>query len=95
MGISWYICTILYTILDRSLEVKLPTIWTDEAEEVERVKEEKASEERRSRKNMKVRKKGRNVANYYGFYVYVTSFVASETGNVGSLKRRVWSHLGR
>ena len=37
-------------IIEGSLEVKLPTIWTDEAEEVGRVREEKEPEERRSRR---------------------------------------------
>jgi hypothetical protein len=35
-------------LIEGSLEVKLPTIWTDEAPEVGRVREEK--EERRSEK---------------------------------------------
>jgi hypothetical protein len=37
-------------IIEGSLEVKLPTIWTDGKEEVGRVREEKRREERRSKK---------------------------------------------
>jgi len=43
---------ILYVvIIEGSLEVKLPTIWTDEKAEVrrEKIREEKESEERRCR----------------------------------------------
>jgi hypothetical protein len=39
--------------MEGSLEVKLKTIWTDEAVEVGRGREEKESEERRSEKRRK------------------------------------------
>ena len=38
----------LQIVTKESLEVKLPTIWTDEAAEVERVREESGSEEKKS-----------------------------------------------
>jgi hypothetical protein len=49
-------------LIEESLEVKLPSIWTDGKAEVGRVREEKSrrekiSEERVSRKKMQVRKK--------------------------------------
>jgi hypothetical protein len=34
-------------MIEGSLEVKLPTIWTDEAAEVRKVREEKESEEKK------------------------------------------------
>ena len=39
---------LLYYIAEGSLEVKLPTIWTDGKAEVGRVREEKRREEKRS-----------------------------------------------
>ena len=40
-------------IVKGSLEVKLPTIWTDEKAEVGRAKEEKRREEKRRRKKIR------------------------------------------
>jgi hypothetical protein len=58
-------------IIEGSLEVKLPAIWTDGKAEVGRVREEnvreKIREEKGIRKKIKVRKKGRNVAKYCVF----------------------------
>ena len=61
-------------MIEGSLEVKLPTIWTDGKAEVERVREEKRrEEERRSKKRKSQRKedagarKGRKVAKHYVF----------------------------
>ena len=45
-----HISSILYSIFEESLEVKHPTIWTDEKAEVGRVKEKRRAEERRSEK---------------------------------------------
>ena len=87
-------------IIEGSFELKLPTIWTDEKAEVGRVREEK-----RRRKTINKRKshkkedegagKGRKVAKRG--VVFVQCFVAPEGRKVrvGSLKRRVRSHLGR
>ena len=79
-----------------SLEVKLPTIWTDEKqrwEESEKKREEKRREEERISKKRKPQKKedpgarkGRKVARHC---------VAPEGRKVGSLKRRVQSHVVR
>jgi hypothetical protein len=44
-------------IIEGSLEVKLPTIWTDEADEVGRVREEKEPEDQGARKGRKVAKR--------------------------------------
>jgi len=67
----------IYIILERNLEVKLPTIWTDEKqrwEESEKRREEKRREEdRRSKKRKSEKKedlgarKGRKVAKHYVF----------------------------
>jgi hypothetical protein len=78
----------LYWIIEGSLEAKLPTIWTDEAE-MGRVREKRRVEERRSEKRKTQKedadaRKGRKVAKH-----------APEGRKVGSLKRRVRSHLAR
>ena len=64
----------IYFIIEGSLEVKLPTIWTDEKAEVGRVREEKRrEEERRSEKRKSQKKedpgarKGRKVAKHCSF----------------------------
>ena len=82
-------------VIQGSLEVKLPTIWTDEKQRWE------GSEKRRRRKKIKKGKspkkedpgarKGRKVANT----VFFQCFVAQEGRKVGSLKRRVRSQLAR
>ena len=68
-----------------NLEVKLPTIWTDEAAEMG------SREEKGRRKKIKLREKVEKSRNT----VFFEGFVAPEGRKVGSLKRRVWSHLGR
>ena len=84
-------------IFEGSLEVKLPTIWTDGKAEVGRVREEKRREEKRRRKKKSQKKedpgarKGRKVAKHCFFQW----FVAPEGRKVGSLKRRVRSQLAR
>ena len=72
-------------IIEGSLEVKLPTIWTVEKQRWEE-SEEKRSEERRCRcvKHWKSR-----------FTVFFQWFVAPQGRKVGSLKRRVRRHLAR
>ena len=84
-------------LIEGSLEVKLPTIWTDEKAEMERVREKRRVEERRSEKRKSQKKedadarKGRKSRNT-AFFQW---FVAPEGRKVGSLKRRVRSHLSR
>ena len=82
--------------IEGSLEVKLPTIWTDRKAEVVRVKEEtrrrKKIKKRKSQKKEDPRAgKGRKVQNT----VFFKWFVAPEGRKVGSLKRRVRSQLAR
>jgi len=43
-------------IIEGSLEVKLPTIWTDQKAEMGRVREEKKKEERRKKKEKRRKK---------------------------------------
>jgi len=79
-------------LAEGSLEVKFPTIWTDEKQRWEE-SAKRREEERESlrRKKIQAREKvgkSRNTA----FFQW---FVAPEGRKVGSLKRRVWSPLGR
>ena len=97
-GVRMHSALYNYFLAEGSLEVKLPTIWTDGKAEVGRVREEKRREERRSEKRKsqkkedagarKSQKKSRNTA-------FFNWFVAPEGRKVGSLKRRVRRHLGR
>ena len=82
-------------MIEGSLEVKLPTIWTNEKqrweeserrEEQKKIREEKESEERTDAR------KGRKSRETLYFF---RCFVAPEGRKVGSLKRRVQSHLAR
>ena len=82
-------------VVQGSLEVKLPTIWTDEKkrwEESEKRREERRSEKRKSQKKEdQSARKGRKVAKHCVFPM----FWGSQGRKVGSLKRRVRSHLER
>jgi len=86
-------------MIEGNLEVKLPTIWTDGKAEVGRVREEKRKEEERRSEKRKSQKKedagvrkGRKVAKYC---VFSNGLWLRRVENVGSLKRRVRSHLVR
>ena len=80
-----------------SLEVNLRTVWTDGKAEVGRVREEKKQkreDQRRGRvrrKKMQAREKIAKSRNS----VFFQWFVAPEGRRVGSLKRRVRSHVAR
>ena len=75
-----------------SLEVKLPTIWTDEKQSREEAERRERLEERRvRRKKMQMREKVGKSRNT----VFFQWFVALEGRKVGSLKRRVRSQLAR
>ena len=85
-------------LFEGSLEVKLPTIWTDEkqsreeAERREEIRREKSQRrERVRRKKMQMREKVGKSRNT----VFFQWFVAPEGRKVGSLKRRVRSQLAR
>jgi len=79
------------------LEGNLLTIWTDETAEVGKVREKKGirkkiREEKESEaKKMQVREKAEKSRKN----VFFQCFVAQEGRKVGSLKRRVRSHLRR
>ena len=84
-------------MIEGSLEVKLPTIWTDEKQSRARVREkrkirrEKIRRERVRRKKMQMREKvGKS-----RFTVFFQWFVAKEGRKVGLLKLRVRSQLAR
>ena len=81
----------IYTI-EGSLEVKLPTIWTDEKRSrAEAERRERLEERRVRRKKMQMREKVGKAPNP----VFFQWFVAPEGRKVGSLKRRVRSQLAR
>ena len=83
-----------------SLEVKLPTVWTDERQrwESQRREEKKKEDQRKPEKRKSQKKedagvrKGRKVAKYC---VFSNGLWLRRVENVGSLKRRVRSHLVR
>ena len=85
----------LSIIIEGSLEVKLPTIWTDEkqsraeAERRGRLEERRSEEKESGRKKMQMREKVGKSRNT----VFFQWFVAPEGRKVGSLKRRVRSQL--
>ena len=74
-------------MIEGSLEVKLPTIWTDEKQS----REEAERRERVRRKKMQVREKVEKSRST----VFFECFVGPHGRKVGSLKQRVRSHLVR
>ena len=73
---------VIYTyILQGSLEVKLPTIWTDGKAKVGRIREEKRRK-KKIRKKMQARERVEKSRNTLFFQCFV------------ALKRQVRSHLG-
>ena len=89
----WPVRMYVTHMTEGSLEVKLPTIWTDEKTEVERVREENQKEKEdqrreRRRHKMQAREKVAKSQNTVFFQWFV------EGRKVGSLKRRVRSRLG-
>ena len=86
----------MYVMPEGSLEVKLPTIWTDEKQRWEE-SAKRRDEERRSKKRKGQKKedpgarKGRKVAKHCVFPMVC----GSGGSKVGSLQRRVRSPLGR
>ena len=96
-----YICIYNY-IIEISLEVELPTIWTDEKqrwEESEKRREEKRrrkkiKEEKVRRKKIQVREKiGKPRARFAVFFQWCVAPEGQKDQKVGLLKRRVRSHL--
>ena len=81
-------------IIEGSLEVKLPTIWTDEKQRWEE-SEKRREEERRSQKRKPQKKEVREKVGKSRNTVFFQWFVAPEGRKVGSLKRRVRSQLAR
>ena len=82
-------------MVEGSLEVKLPTIWTDEKqrwEESEKRREEKKKEDQKEKVSEESGRKGRKVAQRSVFPMICGS---GGSKNVGWLKRRVRSQLAR
>ena len=82
-------------MFEGSLEVKLPTIWTHGKAEAGRVREERAKKREEQRRE-RVRRKKMQVREKVGksrFTVFLQWSVALGGRKVGSLKRRVRSHL--
>ena len=100
VGIDIIVIVEEIVIIEGSLEVKLPTIWTDEKQRWE--ESEKRREEKRRRKKIKKRKsqkiedgrarKGRKVAKSCVFPMVCGS---AGSKSRGSLKRRVRSQLAK
>ena len=82
-----------HCIIEGSLEVKLPTIWTDKKQRWE--EQEKRREEKRRRKKKEDQKEEVSDSEERGFRRATRSrfTVAPEGRKVGSLKRRVQSHV--
>ena len=106
--LPWTIVWVSWNIIEGSLEVKLPTIWTDgkaqpgRSSAMEKVRREKIRDEtdqpwRKSevrRSEMKKIRQDEKVGKSRNT-VFFQCFVALEGRKVGSLKRRVRRHLGR
>ena len=91
-GMKTNVRFISHYIIEGSLEVKLPTIWTDEKQSREEAERRERLEERRvRRKKMQMREKVGKSRNT----VFFQWFGAPEGRKVGSLKRRVRSQLAR
>ena len=87
-------------IFEGSLEVKLPTIWTDGKAEVGRVREEKRREEKKREDQRRERARrhkmqAREKVEKSRFLTFFPMICAPEGRKVGSLKRRVQSHVVR
>ena len=94
-SISPYTYINIVSMIEGSLEVKLPTIWTDEKSrggKSQRREEKRRSEKRKSQKKDVGARQGRKSR---GNTVFFQWFVAPEGPKVGSLKRRVRSHVAR
>ena len=82
-------------IIEGSLEVKLPTKWTDEKAEVGRVREEKKRRSKKIREEKESEERRCRCVNHCVFSMFFQCFGAPEGPKVGSLKRRVRSRVGR
>ena len=99
LSISIAASACMFVVIEGSLEVKIPTTRTDEMQRWEesgkRREEERRSEKRKRKKKEDAgARKGRKVAKQC-FSMFFQCFVAPEGRRVGSLKRRVRSHLSR
>ena len=83
--------------IEGSLTVKLPTIWTVGKAEVERVREEKPRSEKSREEKEREERRSRCAKRYESrdSLCFSTDIVALGGRKVGSLKRRVGSHLAR
>ena len=86
-----------YTIVEGSLEFKLPTIWTDEQQSRAEAERRERSEERRVEEKESEERRCRCAKRWEsdGTLRFSQRFVAPESRKVGSLKRRVRSQLAR
>ena len=87
------LCTLcILCIFEGSLEVKLPTIWTDEKQSRAEAERRERLEERRSEEKESEERRCRCASRNTVFFQW---FVSPEGRKVGSLKRRVRSQLAR
>ena len=87
----------IYLSTAGSLEVKLPTIWTNGKAEVGRVKEEKKRSEKIREEKEREERRCRCAERYRKVAIHCAFPLISGSGgsNVGSLKRQVRSQLAR
>ena len=78
-----------------SLEVKLPTIWTEGKAEVGRVREENQEVRSEKRKSEKKEDAGAQKGRKVTIHCVFPMICGSGWSKVGLLKRRVQSHLAR
>ena len=81
-------------LIEGNLEVKLPTKWTDEAAEMGRVREEKRRTKKIKKEKVSEKRRSRRAKRWESREKMYFSIVLWLRGRqVGSLKRRVRSHL--
>ena len=83
----------VFPIIEGSLEVKLPTIWTDEKQSREEAERRERLEERRVEEKEKEERRCRCAKSRET--LCFSNDLAPEGRKVGSLKRRVRSQLAR
>ena len=92
---SWHLSSTML-LIEGSLEVKLPTIWTDGRVREEKRREEERRKKKEDQKRQSRRRKKIQVCEKVGKSqntVFFQWFVAPEDRKVGSLKRRVRGHV--
>ena len=82
-------CSFICFFVERSLEVKLLTIWTDGKAEVGRIREKKQREDQRGERARRKTMQAREKVEKPGKILFFQWFLVPEGPKEGSLKRRV------